>query len=75
VRRRLSWAAWAEDLDEHLHAIHRLVWPDLLVIGGGVSERADRFLPLLTLPCEVVPAAYRNDAGLVGAAEAAALRA
>jgi polyphosphate glucokinase len=74
LRGGLSWKAWAADLDEHLHAIHRLFWPQLFVIGGGVSSDADRFLPLLTVPCEVVPAALLNDAGLVGAAMVAAER-
>lgn len=63
-----SWEAWAADLDEHLLAIHRLMWPELIVLGGGVSERFDEFAPFLTVPCEVIPAAFRNDAGLIGAA-------
>jgi polyphosphate glucokinase len=71
IRRGLSWKAWAADLDEHLNAIHRLFWPQLFIIGGGVSKNADRFIPRLTVPCEVVPATLRNDAGIVGAAMAA----
>ena len=72
VRDGLSWEAWTADLDEHLHAIHRLFWPQLIIVGGGVSHDAGRFLPGLTVPCEVVPAALRNDAGSVGAALVAA---
>jgi polyphosphate glucokinase len=68
VRRELSWTAWSEDLDEHLRAIHRIMRPSLIVIGGGVSERADHFIPRLTVACEVVPASFGNDAGLIGAA-------
>ncbi len=68
VRRGLSWKAWAEDLDEHLNAIHRLFWPSLLIIGGGVSKNADRFIPRLTVPTAVVPATLKNEAGIVGAA-------
>ena len=68
IRRELSWNAWATDLDEHLWAIFRLVTPELIVIGGGVSEQAGRFIPRLTVPCEVAPALLRNDAGLIGAA-------
>jgi polyphosphate glucokinase len=71
VRDRLSWKAWAADLDEHLRAIDRLFWPSLIILGGGVSRDADRFLPLLTLRPPVVPAELRNDAGIVGAAMAA----
>jgi polyphosphate glucokinase len=68
LRRELSWTAWSGDLDEHLRAIHRIIRPSLIVIGGGISERADNFIPRLTVGCEVVPAAFRNDAGLIGAA-------
>jgi polyphosphate glucokinase len=72
VRRGLSWKAWAADLDEHLLAIERLFSPQLFIIGGGVSKRADQFVPKLTVRAEVIPAALRNDAGIVGAAMAAA---
>ncbi len=72
VRERLSWEAWAANLDEHLRAIHRLFWPRLFILGGGISADADRFVPLLTVPCEVVPARLRNDAGAIGAAMVAA---
>ena len=72
TRRGLSWKAWAADLDEHLHAIDRLFWPSLIILGGGVSKNADRFIPRLTIRPRVVPATLRNDAGIVGAAMAAA---
>ncbi|HET7727714.1 MAG TPA: ROK family protein [Candidatus Limnocylindrales bacterium] len=75
VRRGLSWKAWASDLDEHLHAIHRLFWPQVIILGGGVSKNADKFIPRLTVPCEVIPAAMRNEAGIVGAALVAVGRA
>jgi polyphosphate glucokinase len=74
VRREISWKAWAMDLDEHLLAIERLFSPRLFIIGGGVSKRADLFIPRLTVRAEVVPAKLRNDAGIVGAAMAAAER-
>jgi polyphosphate glucokinase len=72
VRRGLSWKAWAADLDEHLDRIHQLMWPDLMILGGGVSKSADRFVPRLTVRCPVVPALLRNDAGIIGAAIVAA---
>lgn len=75
VRRGISWKAWAEDLDEHLQAIHRLFWPSLFVLGGGVSKNADKFVPRLTVRTPVVPAELRNDAGIIGAALVAAERA
>jgi polyphosphate glucokinase len=74
VRRGISWKAWAADLDEHLLAIERLFTPRLFIIGGGVSKRADLFIPRLTVRAQVVPARLRNDAGIVGAAMAAAER-
>jgi polyphosphate glucokinase len=72
LRRGLSWKAWAADLDEHLLAIEKLFSPRLFIIGGGVSKRADQFIPRLTVRARVVPASLRNDAGIVGAAMAAA---
>lgn len=72
TRRGLSWKAWTNDLDEHLQAIDRILWPGLLILGGGVSKRADRFIPRLTVRPPVVPATLENDAGIVGAALAAA---
>lgn len=72
TRRGLSWKAWAADLDEHLQAIDRLFWPDLIILGGGISKTPDRFMPFLKVRPPVVPAVLRNDAGIVGAAMAAA---
>jgi polyphosphate glucokinase len=72
VRRGLSWRAWAADLDEHLDRIQQLMWPNLMILGGGVSKSADRFVPRLTVRCTVVPALLRNDAGIIGAAIVAA---
>ena len=72
VKRGLSWKAWAADLDEHLDAIDQLMWPNLMILGGGVSKNADRFIPRLTVRCPVVPAQLRNDAGIIGAAIVAA---
>jgi polyphosphate glucokinase len=71
TRRGLSWKAWASDLDEHLHAIDKLFSPNLIILGGGVSKNADKFIPRLTVRPRVVPATLRNDAGIVGAAMAA----
>jgi polyphosphate glucokinase len=75
IRRGLSWKAWAADLDEHLHAIDRLFWPTRIILGGGVSKNADRFIPRLTVRPPVVPARLLNDAGIVGSAMAAVERA
>ena len=74
VRRGLSWKAWAADLDEHLLAIEKLFWPNLFIIGGGVSKRADKFMPRLTTRARIVPAQLLNDAGIVGSAVLASER-
>ncbi len=69
----LSWGKWAERVDEYLEHMEMLLSPKLIIIGGGISRKSDKFLPLLTgLRAEVVPATLHNDAGIVGAAMAAA---
>jgi polyphosphate glucokinase len=68
----LSWEKWAERVDEYLELMERLTAPDLIIIGGGISRKSDKFLPLLKdLRATVVPASLHNDAGIVGAALAA----
>jgi polyphosphate glucokinase len=64
----LSWTKWAARVSQVLVALEQLVWPDLFIIGGGVSRKSDKFLPLLKCQTRVVPAALGNDAGIVGAA-------
>ena len=71
-REDLSWQQWAERLDAYLRHVDRLLWPDLVVLGGGVSKKADSWLHLLDVRPEVRPAQLRNDAGIVGAALLAA---
>ena len=72
IRRGLSWKAWTQDLDEHLDRIDKLMWPTLMILGGGVSKHGDRFIPRLTVRAPVVAAQLRNDAGIIGAAIVAA---
>lgn len=72
TRRGLGWKAWALDLDEHLDRIDKLIWPTLIILGGGVSKNGDKFIPRLTVRCPVVAADLRNDAGIIGAAIVAA---
>jgi polyphosphate glucokinase len=69
----LSWGKWAGRVDEYLEHMEHLLSPQLIIIGGGISKKSEKFLPLLTgLRAKVVPAAMLNDAGIVGAAMAAA---
>jgi polyphosphate glucokinase len=67
-REGLGWAQWAERLNRYLRHVEDLFWPELIVLGGGVSKRGDSFLPLLRTRTPVVPAQLRNNAGIVGAA-------
>jgi polyphosphate glucokinase len=67
-RKGLSYQQWAPLLNEYLDRVDALVWPDLVILGGGVSKRADKFLPLLDVRPKVVAATLRNEAGIVGAA-------
>src|SRR6056297_2420005 len=64
----LSWEKWGVRVSEVLVAIEQLLWPDLYIIGGGVSRKHEKFLPLLECRTPVVTAALGNDAGIVGAA-------
>ena len=65
----LSWGKWAGRVDEYLEQMERLLSPGLIIIGGGISKRSGKFLPLLSdLRARVVPAGMLNDAGIVGAA-------
>jgi polyphosphate glucokinase len=70
-RENLSWKKWGERLNEYLQYLERLFSPDLIILGGGVSKKFDRFIPYLALQAEVVPAQLLNEAGIVGAALAA----
>ncbi len=64
----LSWEQWAKRLTRYFRTVEALFWPDLIVVGGGVSKKADKFLPLLELRTPIVPSTLRNDGGIIGAA-------
>ncbi|MFD4142366.1 polyphosphate--glucose phosphotransferase [Streptomyces sp. NPDC058572] len=71
----LTWEHWARRVQKYLAHVEMLFSPELFVIGGGVSRKADRFLPLIEgVRAEIVPAELQNNAGIVGAAMAAAGR-
>ncbi|MGQ0837935.1 polyphosphate--glucose phosphotransferase [Actinokineospora sp.] len=71
----LSWEEWAARVTRYINGLENLIWPDLIIVGGGVSKKADKWLPMLDVRTKVVPAELRNDAGIVGAAVAATLAA
>jgi polyphosphate glucokinase len=71
-RETLSWADWAQRLSRYYGHVERLIWPELIVVGGGVSKHAEKWLPLVEIQTPIVAAALRNEAGIVGAALLAA---
>jgi len=64
----LDWKAWSKRVEDYLQRMEALFWPDLFIIGGGVSKHHERFLPLIDTRTPVVPAELRNEAGIIGAA-------
>ena len=64
----LKWREWGERLNTYFQHIDRLFTPDLVIVGGGVSKKHERFLHHIDIRAEVVPAELRNQAGVVGAA-------
>ena len=67
----LSWKKYAKRLNRFLASMERLFWPDLFIIGGGISKVSEKYIPLLNIETPVVPAQLLNEAGIVGAALAA----
>jgi polyphosphate glucokinase len=72
TRKQLSWRRWAGRLNNYLQHIEFIFSPRLLILGGGASKKHDKFIPRLTIRADVIPAQLRNDAGIIGAALAAA---
>jgi polyphosphate glucokinase len=72
VREKNDWsfATWAKQVTKVLVAIENAMWPDLFIAGGGISRKADKWLPLLENRTPVVAADLQNTAGIVGAAMA-----
>jgi polyphosphate glucokinase len=67
-REDLSWKDWAKRVQRYLEAVVKLLSPELIIVGGGASRKADKWVPLLDVGTEIVPAALENEAGIVGAA-------
>ena len=70
----LDWAAWCARVNDYLARLHALFWPDLFILGGSISEDFDQFGQLLQSPAPIRRAAHGAQAGVVGAAFAAARR-
>ncbi|MET9856019.1 polyphosphate--glucose phosphotransferase [Streptomyces sp. NPDC006450] len=68
----LTWERWAHRVGKYLAHVEMLFSPDLFIIGGGVSRKPEKFLPLIEgVRARIVPAELQNNAGIVGAAMAA----
>ena len=76
VKERNEWSykRWTEEVTKVLVAIENAIWPDLFIVGGGISRKAEKWVPLLKNRTPVVAAALQNTAGIVGAAMAATRR-
>src|SRR5215469_9032554 len=69
----MSWSKWAGRVEEYMQHMEAMLSPDLIIVGGGISKESEKWVPLLTgIRAKIVPASLHNDAGIVGAAMAAA---
>lgn len=64
----MSWKKYARRLNEYLNEMEKLFWPDLFIIGGGISKYHEKYLPLIKLQAKIISAQFQNEAGIVGAA-------
>lgn len=67
----LGWKEWAKRFNEYLLEMERLFWPELIIIGGGISKKKDKYIDYLTVKADIVMAKQKNEAGIIGAACAA----
>lgn len=64
----LTWEKWGERFNTYLTQMEKLLWPDLIILGGGVSKKHENFMPHLTVQAEIIAAEAFNEAGIIGAA-------
>ena len=69
---KLDWPAWTGRVNDYLARMHALFWPDVFILGGAVSQDFEQFAPLLRSEAEIRPAYFAGQAGVIGAALAAA---
>ncbi|KHF43744.1 polyphosphate--glucose phosphotransferase [Saccharomonospora viridis] len=67
----LSYPDWAKRVNRYLTVLEDLIWPDLFIVGGGVSKKSHKWVPLLDIRTPIITASLLNNAGIVGAAAAA----
>ncbi len=68
VEQNLSWGGWSDELNLVLKEMHALLWPDLIVLCGGITEEPEKFLHKLHCEARLCVGSMRSDAGIVGAA-------
>ncbi len=73
VEKNLSWDAWAQELNLVINEMHALMWPDLFVLCGGITEEPEMFMDKLRSEARLCVGALRSEAGIVGAALATTL--
>ena len=64
-REDLSWGKFAKRFNRYLEVMEALFWPNLFIVGGGISKNREKYLPLLTIGTPVVPAQMLNEAGII----------
>ena len=64
----LSWEEWGGRLGEYLAVLEALFWPELIIVGGGVSAKHRKFFKFVKSRAKLVPAEFLNQAGIAGAA-------
>ena len=64
----LSWEEWGDRLCEYVKVLERLLWPELIIVGGGVSSKHEKFFKFIKPRARLVPAEFLNQAGIAGAA-------
>ena len=67
-RKDLSWKRWGERLNKYIGTLEDILWPELIIIGGGISAKHAKYFKYLNTRAKVVPAEFLNEAGIVGAA-------
>lgn len=73
-RNQMTWAEWIINFNRYLQTMEQLLWPDLIILGGGAIKKQDKFFSQLKVGTEILPAQLSNEAGIIGAALAARLR-
>jgi polyphosphate glucokinase len=67
-RKEMSWEEWGGKFNEYLNRLENLFWPDLFILGGGISKLSQKYMHYLHTQAEIIPAKLLNQAGIIGAA-------